>query len=343
MPRNRTLTQMFLVSVLAFGSTAALGAPRDPPTEAELQQAREQFALGRKLEDEGRFLEALGIFQEIGEVKMTPQVRFHIALCLEKTGHLVEALETFKLATSEAASSSKTVVKEADEHVADLEKRIPKLVVSISGGLLGDELTLDGRTLTPPTDLAVDPGPHTLAILRDGKIIRTQSITLEEGKSLQMELAPPAPPAPVPTQPPPPPPPLAVEQPAKQQVGHVEPSVGRLQRMFGWSVLGLSAASAVGLGISAGLRADRLSALMEACPTLTNCGRNVEPIERDGHSYATMVNVFGITTGVTVITGGLLLLLAPSAARESQRAGLEIRVDSTLGFDNAYVTMRGRF
>src|SRR4051812_36571010 len=78
--------------IFANGALARAGAE---PTGAQLDQARERFAAGRALEKDGRWSEALDAFQQVGAIKMTPQVRFHIALCLENVGVLTQALDGF--------------------------------------------------------------------------------------------------------------------------------------------------------------------------------------------------------------------------------------------------------
>lgn len=338
MLRIRSLAKLAAVAVVVFGAPPALAIPRGPPTAAELSQAREQFALGRKLEDEGLFSEALGIFQRVGEVKMTPQVRFHIALCLESTGRLVEALETFRLAATEAGTAAPNVVKEANEHLSSLEKRIPTLTLVLTSGAPDDELTLDGKPVATQTSVPVDPGLHTVAVLHAGKIVREQTITLEESKGLRMELSPPAP------EPPKEPekPPVGPVGPVEKKV-EVDPSTGKLERAFGWTAIGVASLSAVGLGVSAGLRAQKLSELEAACPTLTKCGHDVTPIVNDGQTFSTMVNVFAATTGATAVAGVVLLLSAPSPAIPATKGALELRVGPVFMPGNAFVSLEGRF
>ena len=93
-----------LAVVLAVTLVAAPGAPADP-TPAELAEAREWFAKARRLEDTGQWSEALELLQRVAAVKTTPQVRFHIALCMENVGLLTQALEGFQRAAREASRS----------------------------------------------------------------------------------------------------------------------------------------------------------------------------------------------------------------------------------------------
>src|SRR5689334_12765207 len=70
--------------------------------QATLSHARERFREGLALEAAGDWQRALATFKEVALVKSTPQVRFHIGQCEEKTGDYVQALGSYRLALAEA-------------------------------------------------------------------------------------------------------------------------------------------------------------------------------------------------------------------------------------------------
>ncbi|MDI1448783.1 hypothetical protein [Polyangium sp. 6x1] len=286
----------------------------EPPTAVELQEAREQFTRGRQLEDEGKFAEALVLFQRVGHVKMTPQVRFHLALCLEHTGKLADALETFRIAAREASGTAPNVVTEANQHVDALEKRVPTLTVVVVNGSPRDEISLAGRPVTAGSALRVDPGGYTLTLRRDGSVASEERVTLEEGKSVRVELA-------------------------AAGVGGTAPA--SIQRTLGWAALGVSAASLVTMGVFIGLRSNRLSQVEAACPTLTDCAPSVAPIASEGATYATLVNVFAGLSGAAAVGGVALLLTAPAPAASAPRAGL--RVNPVFAPGVGFLSVEGRF
>ena len=74
------------------------------PTRAELVAARDMFGEARDEEKAGNWTKALTLFEAVAKVKLTPQVRFHIALCEEQTGKLLEALNDFERARTLALS-----------------------------------------------------------------------------------------------------------------------------------------------------------------------------------------------------------------------------------------------
>src|SRR5262249_8394659 len=76
---------MRLAAMLAVGaSTALLASPAG--ADGGLERLRQVFNEGRQLEEKDHWAEALDKFKEVATTKMTPQVRFHIALCEEKLG-----------------------------------------------------------------------------------------------------------------------------------------------------------------------------------------------------------------------------------------------------------------
>src|SRR3978361_2048802 len=111
MPK-RTLTARYLmaaclrlsvlaVPVLAVTLPAHSAYAQD---KKELSKARAQFQRAIELEQAGNYTTALETFRSVGEVRMTPQVRFHIATCEEKLGRLVTALGGYQLAFADADS-----------------------------------------------------------------------------------------------------------------------------------------------------------------------------------------------------------------------------------------------
>src|SRR5260221_658363 len=68
----------------------------------ELSKARALFQRAIELEQAGNYTQALEQFRDVGQVRMTPQVRFHIATCEEKLGRLVTALGGYELALADA-------------------------------------------------------------------------------------------------------------------------------------------------------------------------------------------------------------------------------------------------
>src|SRR4030095_11314931 len=91
----------FCLPWMIGGSTlfvTLLQSPARADDKQELARARAQFQQATELEQAGNFAAAVQAFREVGQVRMTPQVRFHIAVCEEKLGRWVAALGSFELA-----------------------------------------------------------------------------------------------------------------------------------------------------------------------------------------------------------------------------------------------------
>jgi hypothetical protein len=136
------------------------------PDKEELSRARARFQQATELEQAGNWAAALQQFREVGQVRMTPQVRYHIALCEEKLGKLVAALGGYELALSEADSLGPDFHKEVEEKTIALRERIPKLVIERGEGAEAATIELDGIALGASSigiEVPLDPGPHQIA------------------------------------------------------------------------------------------------------------------------------------------------------------------------------------
>ena len=164
----RVLTSVrSLVLSLALGAGVVASAPRPAlaQTQEELERARQQFRQGLSLEAAGNWAAALAKFQEVGKVKLTPQVRFHAARCNEQLGRLNEALGEYRLAEYEAGQQGLKEAAEISQARQALETRVPKLVIKRGEGAEAARVELDGVELGEAQigqPVAVDPGPHTI-------------------------------------------------------------------------------------------------------------------------------------------------------------------------------------
>jgi len=329
----------FLPIALATALLAACPAhAATAPTQAELDQARERFAEARRLEDAGRWGEALELFQRVAAVKMTPQVRFHIALCMENVGLWTQALDTFTQAANEARATAPQVLTEANEHIRKLEAELPTVSLHVRGAAPGDELLLDRRSIPideSPLPLRADPGPHSAEVRRNNTVVAREHFTLEPKSTRRIELevgsvisAP-----------------KTSHEHTTKSPPPTTPDTGKTQRMLGWTAVGVSAASAIATGVFIGLRSGALGRLEEACPALIQCPPSIAPVVSEGKTYAALVNVFGILSGVAATGGAILLLTAPSspAPNPPPPAKTGVMLHPVLGPGAMGLSMEGAF
>jgi tetratricopeptide (TPR) repeat protein len=159
-------------------------AQSEPTAEDALRIA---FSRGQTLEQAGRFTDAWLTFEQIERARPTAEVTFHAALCLERMGRLLRARARFLLAL-ERATSAPLVQREASSHLEDLAARIPTLTVALLGRSAGVTLLLDGEPLAEGKPTPVDPGPHVVVALRDGRSVAAIAFASAERQARQLRL-----------------------------------------------------------------------------------------------------------------------------------------------------------
>ena len=126
---------------------------------------------------------------------MTPQVRYHIALCEEALGKLVAALGGYELALADAESVGDGVgfKQEVEASVNELRARIPKVVIERGPGAEAASIELDGVALGESSvgvEVPLDPGPHALVATAPGYKDYSETIEMveEETRTVKINL-----------------------------------------------------------------------------------------------------------------------------------------------------------
>jgi len=188
---HRFTQRIALVLSCALASAAATVPAYAAPDREELSRARARFQQATELEQAGNWAAALQQFREVGQVRMTPQVRYHIALCEEKLGKLVAALGGYELALSEAESLGPDFHKEVEEKTNALRERIPKLVIERGQGAEAATIELDGIALGASSigiDVPLDPGPHQVAARASGYEPYMETIEVPERETKRVSV-----------------------------------------------------------------------------------------------------------------------------------------------------------
>jgi hypothetical protein len=294
--------------------TLASSAAQAEPSAAELASARDMFSEARRAEDAGHWAEALVKLKAVANVKMTPQVRFHLGLCQEHTGHLVEALNSFEVARAEATEQGVgAVIDEARDHAASVRSRVPKLLIVLPAGA-DAKVEVDGQAISSgllARSLPFDPGRHTVSASAPGQAFsREVTIAEKEEKRIEVTFTPvplaAAPksaasaPAPAVTAPPPTPP--------SADTGTA--SIG--SSTMGWVVVGTGGIALAGAAITAVLRQDSISRIDELCPSHQDCRRsdqkNLEDSQSKARTFGALAVALGAGGGALVVTGIVLVL-----------------------------------
>jgi len=307
--RRQVLATCLRVSLLTLPTLAIGLAPRSAAAQdkKELSRARAQFQRAIELEQAGNYSTALEQFRDVGQVRMTPQVRFHIASCEEKLGRLVTALGGYQLALADADSVGEDFKAEVQTAVSRLEASIPKLVIVRGTGAEAAEIQLDGVALGASSvgvAVPLDPGPHSVSAKAPGALPFSQTVTIAENEQKNVEVT--LSPEPQEVRPKPNPP------------ATVAPADGN-QRLIPYVIGGVGIASLIGSGVLFGLRQSTLSDLEEQCPSHNNC----PPSAADDYSNLKLYNVTSqVALGVGVACVGtavtMLVLQRKHAAPAKQ-------------------------
>ena len=307
----------------------ALSAHADPAGD-DKAKAREEFRRGLQLEAAKDFEGALTVFKGVALVKSSPAVRFHIAVCEEKTGDWIGALGAYRIALADAKDAKVAQVQdESEKAIATLEPKIPKLTIVRGDGAASATIVLDGHELGPASvgvPMSVNPGPHHIEASAPEHDPSTNDVTAEEGKPVEVDIT------------------LKVTPVAPSNAGqgegagsapiteeHHGPSA--LVPMGG-TIVALGAASFVVSGVFFGLRQKAISKLDAACGAdRQSCPASLASTRDSGRLDATvsMGTFIGGAAGVGL--GGILLIVEvatkPKKKKPASAAALDFDVQPT--------------
>ena len=279
-------------------STALVARPAAAQDKKELSKARAQFQRAIELEQAGNYSTALEQFRDVGQVRMTPQVRFHIASCEEKLGRLVTALGGYQLAYADADSVGDDFKAEVDAAVTRLQASIPKLVIQRGTGAEAAEIQLDGVALGASSvgvPVPLDPGPHNISAKAPGNLPFSQTVTIAENEQKTVDVA------------------LSPEpEEARPAVGTGARAGAPVDkgnpRLIPYVIGGIGIASLVGSGVLFGLRQSTLGDLEDKCgPNRDACPSSAASEYSNLKLYnvtaqiALGVGVVGVGTAVTML------------------------------------------
>jgi len=310
----RRFAPLLLAFVTASGfAVTPRVAHADGPTPAELKKARSQFQRGIELEQASNWSEALQQFREVGGVRMTPQVRFHIAYCEEGLGRLVTALGGYELAQAEADQVGADFKGEVETAVTSLRARIPKLFIERGPGADAAAVQLDGVDIGASSvgvEVPLDPGPHAVTAVAPGFLAFNATVELKEREvtRVTLELQPEPTPAP--------------DEQKAQQVVVVKPEPSP-DRTIPYVVGGVGIAAIVGSGVFFALRQATSAELDKDCPDHDNCPQSNEPTYNRLKTYNALTIITG-GVGVACIGTAVVLILTEKKPKKAAAAGLHL-------------------
>jgi hypothetical protein len=153
--------------------------------------AARQFAMGKSLYDQGKYLEAKDAFQKAYDLDPHPSTLFNVARCFENLGNLEEAVRRYRKAL-EASDIDIALRENIERRLADIKRRPVRVFVnSVPAGasvLVGGRATPE--TKETPVVLRLTPGGHLLLLERAGYELAQKRVVVEPGKeqAIQVQL-----------------------------------------------------------------------------------------------------------------------------------------------------------
>ena len=182
-----------------LSTAACLSSVPAHAEDAETRTAARDLATqGAQAFDAGRYDQASDFFLRAYELVKAPSIALMRARSLAKLGLLLEAIDVYeqtarvKLPPS-APDAYVKAVKTARSEVEDLRGRVPRLKLTLTGIEPAEtpDVTIDDKQ-SPAALLGVDrpmnPGSHRVAVRVAGETRATRELSLEEGKSYNVEL-----------------------------------------------------------------------------------------------------------------------------------------------------------
>lgn len=339
--RRTTALVTFVGTLLGLGLGGLVLPPkaaRAEPTAADLESARGLFKKGKELRAAGDLAAALEKFKAAHALAGTPITGVELGRTHMLRREWVEARDAFlavgRIPTkANESANAKAARAEAAGLAAELEPKIPSLLVSIKGVPVADvTLTIDGVAI--PT-AAIDeprrlnPGKHVVVASVTGSDAEERveiELAEKERKTIVLELAP-KPVAPPPTSAPATATATAAPAPAAPAPS-VDHGTSSLRPTLGWIGVGVA-----GVGIVVGT-VTGLDALSRANTAKKRCVDDACPPDVHGEvdSGRTMGNVstaaFAIA-GVGVVAAVVAFVLVPDDA--PKKTGATVRPAIGLG------------
>jgi hypothetical protein len=149
-----------------------LGAPGLAHAQSTTETARACFVAAARLGQEGRWQEARELFARSLQLRPSPITRYSLGVAQRETGHLAEALGSFRTFVAEpVTAASQPFLAPAQRAILELDGRVARVTIAIQPPRpAGLSLTIDGQPVPAVMDgpREVDPGGHEVVASAPG-------------------------------------------------------------------------------------------------------------------------------------------------------------------------------
>jgi tetratricopeptide (TPR) repeat protein len=152
--------------------------------------ARSLFHKGVAFFDQGEWEQASDHLQRSLALRPSSVVAYNLALALEPQQRLIEASELLRSVVRDTTAEDQ-LRQASEERLDQMVPKIGALKVRLEGDATGVSVTLDSKPLLPEAigiEVPVDPGSHTVVVLRKDEKVVSRSETVAEGEKREMVL-----------------------------------------------------------------------------------------------------------------------------------------------------------
>lgn len=258
------------------------------------------FEQGRSDLARGDYESACAKLRQSDQLDPAPGTKLNLGECEALRGHVATAWELFRRVESQLPADDirLPVAKKKREAV---EARVPRVVVGFANGVPPEARVHIGRRIVERAELgaaiAIDPGPVEVVVTAPGYAEQRVLVTLQEGKTERVALAPER----LPGTPPPMVAPLpAASAPMRVTTAHVIPRAVPTNptRRAGYAFLGVGIGGAVIASIAGVVTLDAKRVNQENCPAAS------QTCNQTGRDAASRGRLFGAITTAGLVLGG---------------------------------------
>ena len=160
---------------------------------ASADKADALFKKAKKLLAEKRYPEACEAFEKVDKIDPGIGAKLNVGKCYEEWGKLAVAFHWYEEAQAMAKDAKDDRAAQIKALADELDTNVPRITLKVPEGADPDvlsTLTLDGKPVAPETlgiEQRVDPGPHAIEFVVDGKT-KKKMAPVERGGSSEIQL-----------------------------------------------------------------------------------------------------------------------------------------------------------
>ncbi len=166
-------------------------------SETEMATARTLFESGLDAAKKKEWAQARDLFARSYAIAEVPATLLNLASAQVHTGQLVAGAENYQRFLSRAHTGPAARYRaEAESARAKVLARIPHVRIELQGGGPDDRVEIDDRAVARAvvgTRIPLDPGPHTVRVMRGANEVDRASFALEERDEHSVRLVAPPP------------------------------------------------------------------------------------------------------------------------------------------------------